>query len=73
MGMTVIGGITTFFKNQYPTKCPVTKCQLKTKGCNSTYQGSNLKMDLASPFELKAKRDVIQGYKEQVCIECTNG
>ena len=57
----------------YPTECPVTKCELKTKGCNQTYAGTNLKMDLVSPFELKGKRNSILGFKEDICVQCTNG
>ena len=61
------------FVNSDKDNCPISQCTLKTAGCKADYTGGNIKLVKgADGFTAQANTNVELGFKEQVCISCTN-
>ena len=51
----------------------ITKCELRAKGCVNQYNGNvQLTMSNVPALAIKAKQNVVLGYKETLCVICEN-
>lgn len=70
----VIGnGWDSYFNSTDANKCPITKCELKAKGCIEPFISDNVSIRLLSPWYIYASRSTVDGYKETFCVSCSNG
>ena len=70
----IVGDWTTYFTNADTTYCPITSCSLKNAGCGGAFSGAQLSIpSAASPWSVSANKNVVAGYNEKTCVECTNG
>lgn len=63
------------FRNSEPEDCPILDCQLYTQGCKNSQSESayvQLQQTMNGEEYFKARRDVIFGYNESVCLMCKN-
>ena len=69
-----IGTYSTYFTVVEPgiTTCPLTSCKLKTPGCTALYSGNKLTIGTSTPWTVTAVQNVVNGYIEAFCIDCTN-
>ena len=51
--------------------CPVTKVEVKDETCTSILTNSHIEVDSVSPYGIKAKNIIPNGYYEKVCVEYT--
>ena len=65
-------GFGSFFVSSNDIDCPLKECLLKNQGCASEYAGTRVKMDPSKPGQLTAMQNETFGYKETVCLECSN-
>ena len=53
--------------------CNIQSCVLKAGGCGSAYVAGYLSIDTtAGVFQIKADYDIVSGYTETACVQCTN-
>ena len=56
------------FSNQWTGQsCNMSKCELRSSDCLSSYVGTNL---FFSNFKVMGSQNIVGGYKEQVCLMC---
>ena len=51
----------------------MTSCSLKTADCSAPYSGDKLSIGASYPYAITATSDVLEGWTETVCYECTDG
>ena len=70
-----------YFFNIDSNKCPLTKCEMKAyklnkyesttanvdKTCSNTASAPSLSLSSTTPYYLKAKTNVLDGYEEGIC------
>ena len=66
---------TKFFKNSNELECPIESCKLFNSDCKTEYNGGGAPP--VSMYKTKTTlnlwNDKPEGYKLNLCIECTNG
>lgn len=73
--MKVTSAVDGFFKNDnVDGNCPVTKCELKKKGCSEDFTDVETKItNTAGDFQIESQIDLPFGYTSVMCVVCTNG
>jgi len=70
--------VSSFFKNDDDTNCPMVKCELINDAngqCNSPYSGTRLglKQDpTTKKWSITANNKFAEGYEEKVCVKCSS-
>jgi len=61
-------GWDSFFNSTDAENCPITKCELKAKGCIEPFTGDNISIRTLSPWYIYASKSTIEGYEETFCV-----
>ena len=62
----------TYFINSNEDECPISKCELRAKGCIDGYESSKLSIMAAPPFSVKSTLNFVDGFTHEVCLLCKN-
>jgi hypothetical protein len=57
------------FGQKKPDKCPITTCTVKPKGCTE----ESVTRVGVSENKIVADSNVLEGYTQELCVECSNG
>ena len=61
----------SFFKNDDPASCPITKCSLRQPDCKSIYD-EGIFISQKSPFEVTGVTNFEHGWDDPICLVCEN-
>ena len=67
-GKTIAQNYDSFFKNSDADNCPIQKCVLLNKGCQSKYTKGNIKISSVFPWTITVGDDVQNGYTDETCV-----
>jgi len=62
----------SFFKVLDEVYCYLTTCAIRNPGCGP-YSGSRITISGITPFAISMPQNVVEGWTETICIECSNG
>ena len=66
-------GYLTFFRFQTGSECMVDSCFLKGTNCFESFDQKDVEIENMSPFVIKAKTNIENGYEHDFCLECKIG
>jgi hypothetical protein len=67
-----VGDQSVFFENADGLNCPITSCSILAVGCGTAYPPGELSISGSFPFTVTSNKNVLVGWTETVCIECSN-